>query len=124
MQPRRPERGFVTIQYVAAIAFSLLLLVMVGNLLVDLYARGAIRDALDEGVRAGAPIDAMPTACDARAREVLDALVHGPVARVALRCTQDGAWVRATAHVSLTSWLPMLVPAWRMELHAEALREG
>ncbi len=26
---------------------------MVANLLVDLYERGAVRDALDEGVRAG-----------------------------------------------------------------------
>jgi hypothetical protein len=120
---RHAEHGFVTIQYVAATALSLVLLVLVANLLVDLYARGAIRDALDEGVRAAAPVDATSAACEARAHEVLDALVRGPVARVDVHCAQDGAWVRADARVALESWLPMLVPAWRMELHAEALRE-
>ena len=52
---RPDERGFTTIQYVIAVAWSLVLLVLVANLLVDLYARGAVRDALDDGVRAGAP---------------------------------------------------------------------
>jgi hypothetical protein len=124
VQRRHSDRGFVTIQYVAATALSLLLLVLVANLLVDLYARGAIRDALDEGVRAAAPVDATVDACEARAREVLDALVRGPIADVDLECRQDGAWVVADARVSLESWLPMLVPDWRMRLRAEALREG
>ena len=45
-----------------AVAWSLVLLVLVANLLVDLYARGAVRDALDDGVRAGAPA-AAPADC-------------------------------------------------------------
>ena len=52
---RNGEHGFTTIQYVVATGFSLLLFVLVANLLVDLYERGAVRDALDEGVRAGVP---------------------------------------------------------------------
>ena len=52
----RGERGFTTIQYVVATAWSLLLFVLVANLLVDLYERGAVRDALDDGVRAGVPV--------------------------------------------------------------------
>ena len=48
------ERGFTTIQYVIAVAWSFVMLVLVANLMVDLYARGAVRDALDDGVRAGA----------------------------------------------------------------------
>ena len=47
---RPRDDGFTTIQYVIAVAWSLLLLVLVANFLVDLYARGAVRDALDEGV--------------------------------------------------------------------------
>jgi hypothetical protein len=121
---KKSESGFVTIQYVAGIALSLVLLVLMANLLVDLYARGAIRDALDEGVRAAAPMDAAVGACETRAREVLDALVRGPVADVDLECAQDGAWVVAEARVTLDSWLPMLVPDWRMHVRAEALREG
>ena len=66
-RPARPETGFTTVQYVAVVAMSLVLLVLVANLLVDLYARGAIRDALDEGVRAGAPAGAGPSDCERRA---------------------------------------------------------
>ena len=46
-----------TVQFVAATALSLLVFVMMANLVVDLYARGAIRAAVDEGARAGAPVD-------------------------------------------------------------------
>ena len=71
VRARRGERGFTTIQYVIAVAWSLVLLVLVANLLVDLYARGAVRDALDDGVRAGAPRRAPAAACEARAHEVV-----------------------------------------------------
>ena len=57
---RRGEAGFTTIQYVVATGFSLLLFVLVANLLVDLYARAAVRDALEEGTRAVVPADAVP----------------------------------------------------------------
>ena len=106
-----------------AVAWSLVLLVLVANLVVDLYARGAVRDALDDGVRAGVPAAAPVAACEARAREVVMGLVHGPLLHAALSCDASGAFVVAEAKVSLRSWLPMLVPDWRMTLRAEALRE-
>ena len=116
------DRGFTTIQYVVAVAWSLILLVLVANLVVDLYARGAVRDALDDGVRAGAPAGAPVAACEARAHEVVTGLVRGPLLSAVLKCDASGAFVVAEAKVSLRSWLPMLVPDWRMTLHAEALR--
>ena len=117
------ERGFTTIQYVIAVAWSLILLVLVANLVVDLYARGAVRDALDDGVRAGAPAFAPVAACETRAHEVVTGLVRGPLLSAVLTCDTSGAFVVAEAKISLRSWLPMLVPDWRMTLHAEALRE-
>ena len=117
------ERAFTTVQYVIAVAWSLVLLVLVANLLVDLYARGAVRDALDDGVRAGTPAAASVSACEARAHEVVQALVRGPLLNAVVHCEESGAFVVADATVSLRSWLPMLVPDWRMTLHAEALRE-
>ena len=118
------ERGFTTIQYVIAVAWSLVLLVLVANLMVDLYARGAVRDALDDGVRAGVPATATAEACAARAREVVSGLVRGPLITARVRCEQSGAFMAAEARVSLRSWLPMLVPDWDMTLHAEALRDS
>jgi len=120
----RNERGFTTIQYVIAVAWSLVLLVLVANLMVDLYARGAVRDALDDGVRAGVPMTASAAACEARAREVVTGLVRGPLIDTRLHCEESGAFMTAEADVSLRSWLPMLVPDWHMTLHAEALRDS
>jgi hypothetical protein len=117
------DPGFTTIQYVIAVAWSLLLLVLVANLMVDLYARGAVRDALDDGVRAGAPAVGPVVACEARAHEVLLGLVRGPLVDAQVRCDESGPFVVAEATVALRSWLPMLLPDWRMTLRAEALRE-
>ncbi len=46
-----------TIQYVVATALSLLVFVALANFVVDLYARGVVRSAVDEAARAGATID-------------------------------------------------------------------
>jgi hypothetical protein len=116
------DRGFTTIQFVVATAFSLVLFVLVANLLVDLYARGAVRDALDEGVRAQVPGAAPADACEARARGVIGSIAHGSVVQIdELRCERDGARVRAVARVSLPSWLGM--PAWHVVLRASAETE-
>jgi hypothetical protein len=117
------ERGFTTIQYVIAVAWSFVMLVLVANLLVDMYARGAVREALDDGVRAGASANVPADACEVRVREVVNGLVHGPLLDARVQCDASGAFVVATAEVSLESWLPMLVPDWNMTLRAEALRE-
>ena len=121
---RRGEHGFTTIQYVVATGFSLLLFVMVANLLVDLYERGAVRDALDEGVRAGVPVASTADDCVARTREVVRAIAGGGSVRVdELTCVPDGDRVVATARVSLRSWFPTLVPDWHLTLRASAHRE-
>ena len=119
------ERGFTTIQYVVATCFSLLLFVMVANLLVDLYERGAVRDALDEGVRAGVPISSSAGDCLTRARDVIASVASGSSLRVdSLICEQDGDRMVATARVSLRSWFPMLIPDWQLDLRASAHRES
>ncbi len=97
---------------------------MVANLLVDLYERGAVRDALDEGVRAGVPVATGPEACIARANEVVHSIASGSSLHVDdINCSFDGERVVATARVTLRSWFPMLLPDWRLTLQAAALRE-
>jgi hypothetical protein len=121
---RGDERGFVTVQFVAATALSLVFLLVVANLLVNLYARGVVREALDEGVRAAAPIDARDGACEARAGEVLDNLLRGPIGdRIDVACQLVGGRAQATADVSLPTWLPGL-PRWQFRLEAVARREA
>jgi len=112
------------VQYVVATAFSLVLLVLVANLLVDLYARGAVREVLDEATRAGTRVDAPAGACAQRAEEALAAVLRGPLGdRVSVQCTESPTWVSATADVVLPSWIPWLLPDWRLALSAHAVRE-
>jgi hypothetical protein len=118
------ESGFTTIQYVVATAFSLLLFVLVANLLVDMYERGAVRDALDEAVRAGVPVSASADDCVSRAHEVVQSVAGGSSIRVdRLDCVREGDRIVASAHVSLRSWFPMLLPDWQLSLTASARRE-
>jgi hypothetical protein len=120
----RDERGFTTIQYVVATGFSLVFFVLLANLLVDLYARGAVRDGLAEGVRAAVPASAGPADYEARARAVVRSIAGGSVVRIdELRCEITGPVVEARASVVLRSWLPMAVPDWRVELRAMATRD-
>jgi len=103
---------------------SLLLFILVANLLVDMYERGAVRDALDEGVRAAVPTATSAADCEAKARDVLRSVAAGSALRVvSLTCAREGAFVVARAHVVLHSWLPMLVRDWRLDLRASALVE-
>jgi hypothetical protein len=118
------ERGFMTVQYVLAVGLSFVLLVLVGNLLVDLYARAAVRDALEEGTRAVVPIGALPRSCTERAQTVIKGLLHGPIGRdIRVRCTADAALATAVAEVRLPSWLPALAPDWRFTVRATATRD-
>jgi hypothetical protein len=122
---RRGEAGgFVTVQYLAATAFALVLLVLAANVLVDLYVRAAVRDALDEGTRAAVPAAADASTCRRRAQDVVASLARGPVARgIRIDCRISGEQVLADAHVSLPSFVPWLMPTWTLDLHAAALRE-
>jgi hypothetical protein len=122
-RPRR-EGGFATVQYVLAVGLSFVMLVVVANLLVDLYARAAVRDALEEGARAAVPADAPRSACDDRAHRVLDGLLRGPIGRdVRVRCAAALGVVVASAEVRLRSWLPGVVPDWTFTVRALARRD-
>jgi hypothetical protein len=113
-----------TIQYVAATALSLLVFVMMANFVVDLYARGVVRSAVDEGARAGAPIDASPADCTRRAHEVVANLLGGAMGRsIQVTCAEDHDAARASATVTLAGWLPGIVPDWSFVLDARAHKE-
>ncbi len=108
----------MTIQFVAATAFSLLLLVVVANVMVNLYQRGAVRDALDEGVRAASVVDHGDNACARKANEVLAVLAPGVrLGNDGVTCSRSRYLITARADVHFESWLP-LVPSWTSHLKA------
>lgn len=119
------EDGFVTVQFTLTAALTLVLVTMVAQLVVHSYARGVVRAALDEGVRAGsrAGPDAVGR-CDAAVERALADLLGGTLGdRVAVSpCTEGPDVVEAGAVADFPSWTP-LGPGWRFEARASAVRE-
>lgn len=119
---RPNESAFATVEFMVAVAFSFLLLVMVANLILVQYGRGVVRAAVDEGARAGArfEVDAVDT-CEARVDAVIGTL--GKMGNdVTVSCTLTDEQVRATATASFEGWLPV-VPTFTEEASALARKE-
>lgn len=94
------------------------------NYVVDQYGRGVLRDAADEGARAGAQLGAPPGYCEDRAHQALANLLSGKLAQgVTVTCSQVGNNVVATATATFPGWIPG-VPDWSMTVRGEAHIEG
>lgn len=103
-------------------AFVVLTGVLLGafNLVLDEYAQGAIRTALEEGARAGASWEGSSLECQAVAAKALASLLRGPFgAQVRVTCTLAPGEVLARASGRLPSLLPV-VPAVGLQLTAIA----
>ena len=108
------EAGNAAIVTLLAILVTLFVFLMATNFIVDQYAQGVLRTAVDEGARAGslegAPAGAQ-SACQAKERQVMSGLLAGSFAAgIRLDCALDGGEVVATASGKLPAWLPP-VPA-------------
>ena len=91
------------------VAIAVLLLVFVGvtNLVVDEYAKGALRTIVDDASQQGATAGGSLAACQAGAASVRAALLPGPFGReVKVTCAAQGDAIIATA----SGYLPSLAP--------------
>ncbi|GAC1364626.1 MAG: hypothetical protein NVSMB32_07350 [Actinomycetota bacterium] len=120
------QRGFVTIEYVAAIAVSMVLLVVAANFVVSEYGRGVVRAALDQGVRDGARTSIPVATCERSSRQMLQDLLgsgSGSMgAAVTLNCQEVAGTLTAVAQGSFGGWLPA-VPSWSFTAKASAAVE-
>ena len=116
------ERGMATVQYVLTAGLSLLLFVAFANLIVFQYGRGVVRAALDEGVRASAPLGAVSGDCQDRVDSFLDDLLGGEMGRgVEFECDLEGGLVVANAFVRFEGWV---IPDWEFTISASAVKES
>lgn len=110
----------------AAIALSMLVLVVAANFIVCEYGRGVVRSAIDQGVREGARTATPVATCQASARQAIaDLLGTGAGsmgAAVTVTCQATAGSVQAAATGSFRGWLPA-VPAWGFTSSATAVRE-
>jgi hypothetical protein len=117
------DGGFLTIQFVAAVALSLLIFVLIANAVLVQYARGVVRAAAEEGAQAGSRLSADESDCVARADEVLEGLLGGSMGDdVTVSCTIGPSEVAATVRYSFTPWLPV-IPTWSGTQTSFAVKE-
>lgn len=121
--PDRSEAGLATVQHVLAAALAMLLFAALANLVTVQYVRGAVRAALDEGVRQGSVLGAGAGECERRIASALGDLLAGPYGQgIDVACREDGGWIRAEATGRLPVWvLPVDDLGFRFE--AQAVRE-
>ena len=117
------EYGMVSISYVLAAAFAMVFFAILANFIVIQYASGAMRAALDEGVRNGARADSDSNVCQSTIDEVLESVLGGPYgADVATSCQDTGDLMVATASATFRGFAPLL-PDLSIDFEAIAARE-
>lgn len=101
---RLNDRGFTSVQFVLASALALVFFVALANVVVVQYARGAVRSALDQGVRSGS-INRSTDLCEARIESVLSDLLDGSIGdSVAYECVVSGGLMTASASFTVEAW--------------------
>jgi len=86
-----------------------MLVIFVGatNVVLDEYAKGAVRTAVDDAAQAGATAGGSLGTCQAEASQVRANLLPGPFgAGVTIRCTVEGDEMLALAQGDLPSLVP------------------
>lgn len=100
---------------------GLVLFVVLANLVVVQYGRGAIRSALEQGARAGTVGGA--SACEDIAYGVVADLLGGAMSDdMSIDCEGEGAAVVAVASVTFEAWTPF-TPDFVVEMRSRATSE-
>ena len=120
---RLSDRGVSSVQFLLASALALLMFVAFANLVAVQYGRGALRSALEQGVRAGA-ITSSASDCQAVSMDVIGQLLGGRMSDdVVVRCAVSGGLMTGSASVVFESWSP-LTPDFPVSMTADAVVEG
>lgn len=113
----------VSISYVLAASFAMIFFAILANFIVIQYGSGAVRAALDEGVRNGARADSGVAVCQATIDEILGSILGGAYGdEVSTTCRDTGDVMVATAQATFRGFAP-LVPDLTIDFEAVAARE-
>lgn len=119
---RLSDRGLASVQFLLAAGMGMILFLLLANLVVVQYGRGAIRSALDQGVRVGT-VTASATDCQRRIDEVLGQLLGGTMGEaVTTWCLVGDELITAGASGAFQAWTPW-VEDFDVEMTATAARE-
>ena len=113
----------VSISYVLAASFAMIFFAILANFVVIQYGSGAVRAALDEGVRNGARADSGVAVCLATIDDILSSVLGGPYGdEVSATCQDTGDVMVASAQATFRGFAP-LVPDLTIDFEAVAARE-
>lgn len=116
------EKGVSSVQFLLASVLALVLFLALANLVVVQYGRGAIRSALEQGVRA-ASVSGSSQDCVAKAHDVVGQLLGGRMSDgLVVDCEVGPGAVVASARAVFESWT-VLTPDFVVEITTEATRE-
>lgn len=122
---RRPsERGAFTLPAVASLAILVLVFVVVTQFAVWIYAKGALRSAVQTAARTASPIDAPAGSCELAFEHTRAQLLGGELGRGIrpVRCELGAELVTVEVVAHFDSWLPV-TPGWDTTVVAVAVRE-
>jgi hypothetical protein len=107
LTPRRwGDLGFSSVQFLMAAMLALIFFLALANVVVVQYAKGSMRSALDQGVRAGA-ISRSVDECERRISEVFEGLLSGTIGdTVGYECRLSGGAMSASGSLVVESWTP------------------
>lgn len=98
------DRGVSSVQFLLASVLALLMFLALANLVVVQYGRGAIRSALEQGVRV-ASVGGTSDDCEAKAFDVISQLLGGRMSDgLEVNCEMNGDRVVASASAVFQSW--------------------
>lgn len=120
---RLNDRGITSVQFLLASGLGMLLFLALANLVVVQYGRGALRSALDQGVRAGA-VSSSGEECLQRIEDVLGQLLGGRMGdSIVTSCGVGPVVVSATGHAVFVAWTPF-TRDFVVDMTAQATRES
>jgi hypothetical protein len=99
----RPDGGFATVSYIVCVTLTMIVFVVALNLLLAWYGTSVVREAINEGARAGAVDDGDLEDCQAAASDVLDSLLGTWNDGIEVTCTDTGETIKAEASGALAS---------------------
>ncbi len=100
---RRADGGFATVSYLVCFSLTVIFFVVAVNILLNWYATSVVREAVNEGARAGAIKDGDLDDCRNAAQNVLDELLGTWKDGIEVRCADTGDTITAEATGSLPS---------------------
>lgn len=116
------DRGVSSVQFLLASALALLFFVVLANLVVVQYGRGAIRSALEQGSRAGA-LTGDVSACVEKVDDVIGQLLGGRMSDgLEIACVPGPGVMTASASTTFEPWTP-LTPQFEVDLSSSSVLE-